>query len=557
MAFIDDEREQKTNEGDEEGTPGTGWDDVDIYSLPYGDYGTPRELRMATYPHVPGLEVVKSPKGRSVGVKCVNLNDFGAYMTERFRLKNANGSVTGWETHEDEDGNEVRRRISNENDIIDLITKVGFDVFDTDRRINDALRAVERSAKPVDAREAANFVGFANGTYDVRDDSWHPGADSNPTLYTIPHDYDPGRVVDRDGVMWRFLDTLSCGREDVRSLMCQVFGLCMVSCLSTRETPLLVSPGQHGKSTFLEVINAMMGEDLVSSKSVHELCNQFGLDSLRGKAVNVADDEDVSVLKTAQVRRLKIIGSHGTLFADRKCIKGVEFRTSQTLVIASNASPRTTIRDANNGLWDRLVLIPFDADFSNLSKTKRDPDMVAKVTSEDAILDAIALGIEAVPLMRDNGWRMTATGDSLERTLEMRMASDSVLAWVRDEVSIIMGTDYDDPKLLDGVFVCEAFLAYRNYCSRANCQACSMTAFSTHVRELNPHLNSYKVRWKMCGSASSTSQVFTSCPKGNPPSILYRMQFDCGPGVPQNAAPVGCFYFNRLSGDVRTPAPSE
>lgn len=517
----------------------TGHDKVDIYSLPYGDYDTPRELRMVTYGHVPGLELVKGAKGRVVGVKCVSYNDFGAYMVNRFHFKNAEGSVTGW------DGDE---RVSNDKGIIDLITKVGFDVFDTDKDIFNALRAIERYAEPVDVEEASNFIGFANGTYDIRDDSWHPGVDSNPTLYTIPHDYDPTHVVDKDGVMWQCLDTLACHRDGVRDLMVQVIAFCLLPTMNTREVPLLVSPGQHGKSTFLEIIMSIIGEDMVCSKSVHELCERFGLNDLRGKALNIADDEDVSVFDPAMVRRLKIMASHGRLFADRKGVNGVEFRIIQRIIIASNAMPRTTMRDANNGLWDRLVLVPFDADFSDTGTVKRDPAMAAKLKSEDAIADAISLALGAIREIRDNGWRLVQTDESTKRNREAREMSDNVLAWLGDEACDVFGYDeHTNPLALVGCPVKDAYEMYSRYCKRCNMKPAGLASFSSlvteHCRELSHETTRQRARLVPNGPQARYKLFWDG---ENVPSFIIYIQFD--PFKVQTAPPDGIARIDRATG---------
>lgn len=509
----------------------------DLYQTPYLDINIPEIARYDNYEGIPGISVKKTQKGVPTGVTCSNYNAFAQYMVRRFDFKNADGSVFGW------DGD---HRIAGDAAIDKVITQIGFDVFDTYKTISEALQAIEREARHMDVTEASHFIGFKNGTYDVLTDTWTEGATSNPTLYTIPHDFDPQHKVDPDtSIMYQCLWTLACGRQSVFDAMCQVIGFAMSSVLETREVPILVSPGQHGKSTFLEIIMSILGDDLICNKSVHELCDRFGLNDLRGKALNLADDEDVSVLDPATVRRLKIVGSHGKLFADRKGINGVEFRVTQKLIMASNAVPRTSARDANNGLWDRLVPIPFDADFSDTGTIRRDPGMRLRLATDEAIQDAMALGIEGVKMMRENGWRIVQPEETRILNLQMRMVSDTTLAWVEDEA--VDWFDYnhtDNPLALAGAIVNDVYEMYERWCRRGNVKPVAKSSFPSMLAAHCPGLVTTKQRVCLTPGAQQTiKRIFWN--GQTVPDNVYTVQFD--PFV-QNAAPVGIASVDRRTG---------
>ena len=524
----------------DEGTDTTsGVGDAYDYNTIYLNLTMPEQMRMGVYERIPGLRVKRNKAGDAIAVECANYNAFGEYMVKRFKFRKCAGAISGWEGD---------RRIVGDDEIKRLVCKVGYDVFDTDRARDSALRAIEMYAPEIDIEEASHYIGFKNGVYDVRDGSWSDGADSKPTMYCVPHELDVNHKCPDDSIVRRFLWTLACERDDVFEMMCEVIGFCMMSSLATREIPLLVSPGQHGKSTFLELIMNIIGEDMTCNKSVHELCDRFGLNDLRSCAVNIADDEDVSVFDPGQVRRIKIIGSHGHLFADRKGISGVDFRVVQRLIIASNSVPRTTARDANNGLWDRLVVVPFDADFSDHGRVKRVPNMRALLSTDEAIADAIALGIEAIANIRDNEWRLTKSGESLARNFEMRKASSNVLAWLDDEGSSYMGYDVDvNPLALAGVCVNDAYEMYARYCHRGGVKPFGRSSFSHEVCGLCSGLTSERVYMKRSDREGTTRvSIFWYTGDKTLPDEVMKVDFDTNGDRDSEA--IGLRRVNRKSG---------
>lgn len=503
--------------------------------LPLLGKESPRARRMELEVLTPGVSAVLGQKGVMRDVRMSNYLDFAEYFCERWQAANSDGNVMCWDEH--------GRRITTDEDIIALATRCAYDLMDTDDKTCLALRAIERCARKVDIREASCYIGFTNGVMDITNDTWYDDPKAKPTLYTVPHAYDPTHVVDHDGVMWKFLDKLSCHRDDVFELMCEVLGYSLMRWLGTREVPLLVSDGQHGKSTFLDVVTALVGDDNVCSKSVHELCERFGLNDLRGKALNIADDEDVSVFEPPVIRRVKIIGSHGRLFADRKGINGVTFRVSQGLIIASNSAPKMSIRDSNNGIWDRFVVVPFDENFSGVNNPDRDPDMAAKVTSEDALADALTLAVDAIRVIREHGWRLSQTHDGLAQARDMRKVSDNVLAWLDDEVEgLIGGTS------LHGFVLPNVYDAYSRYCSRTNVKPLGSAAFSSHLKSVSDVTGYYRVRVK-----GRDDRPYVYLNDEHIPDFVYAFQFESGMGIPRDAAPVGVLRQDRFTGRYDAP----
>lgn len=508
-ASVEDEEEER--------------DEVDValsLNLEYvDDLSMPFEVRTSVYEHIPGVSVVREKSGAARSVVMTNYLAFASFVVRRFEIVNAEGIIFGW------DGDE---RVVGDDEIIRLATRCGFDLLDTDKKAYDALRAIERRAPKVSLEEASHNIGFTNGVLSDIDWSFDPDPKGRPTLGTIPHEYHADRVVAPDGVLMSYLRRLSVDRADVMQLYGEVVGLCMSDSLKTREMPVAISRGQHGKSTFNKLLRHVVGEHLTSSLSAQELCDKFGKINLQGKKLNISDDEDVALLDGTGVRVLKQIASHEPTYADRKGIRGVNFRPIATMMLSSNGNFQTSIRDSNDGFWLRVVPIPFEASFVK----SFDPDMEEKLASEDVIEDAIWYGIECLKAVKENRWRLTKLDASVAQAHEMQVANDNVLQWYEDEAECG----------LVGYTTSSAFESYYRWCQRANTRPMARNSFTAHVCE-TLDLHALRVRLDMRRSA-----VF-SVDETNIPAAIYAYTFaDDDKGRLRCSESMGTVQWNPKSG---------
>lgn len=132
-----------------------------------------------------------------------------------------------------------------------------------------------------------------------------------------------------------------------------------------RQMALLYNSGKNGKSTFLEMINALVGESNVMPSSLEDLSNtdgagRFALAGIVGKSLVLCDDSDTHTY-IKNTRKLKTLIAHGTIAVERKGENMFSYRPLIFLLAAANDLPKS--RDKSQAWLDRLVLVPFPARF--------------------------------------------------------------------------------------------------------------------------------------------------------------------------------------------------
>lgn len=238
----------------------------------------------------------------------------------------------------------------------------------------------------------ANLIAFKNGVLNIADDSFTDFSPEYIITNKIPHNYNPDAQSDLlDGVMKK----LACGDDDVYNLLYQSIGYCFYRRNELRKSFFLLGEKRNGKSTFLDMVSTLLGEDNTANLDLCEIGDRFRTAELTGKLANIGDDiNDEWVSNTAIFKK---VVSGDTVTAERKGKDPFKLRSFAKFFFSANSLPRLGRGKDSSAVLDRLVIIPFDATFS---KTDVDYDPFIKYKlREEPIMEALIA--KAVPALRE------------------------------------------------------------------------------------------------------------------------------------------------------------
>ena len=155
----------------------------------------------------------------------------------------------------------------------------------------------------------------------------------------------------------------SCGDAEIRALLEEVGGMCLYrdNTIGGGKAVILTGDKSNGKSTFISMLQAMLGADNVSNLDFKELDGKFSTAMLFGKLANLGDDisdsykEDVAIFK-------KIVTGE-PIKAEEKGKPPFNFKPYVKLVFSANSIPR--INDSTGAALRRLLIIPLNAKFTD------------------------------------------------------------------------------------------------------------------------------------------------------------------------------------------------
>lgn len=171
----------------------------------------------------------------------------------------------------------------------------------------------------------------------------------------------------------------------------------MAYCL-TRETRhekalFLIGPGGDGKSTFIHIMEAILGEINVSNVSLGALEDQFQRVLLKDKLLNVSTEIEGGLLQSGM---FKAVVSGDRISASYKHRDGFSFKPVAKHIFAANKFP--PIQDTSRGLLRRMIIVETARSFST-----PDLGLIEKLLAE---LDGIFIQlIYALKLLQEEGFK--------------------------------------------------------------------------------------------------------------------------------------------------------
>ena len=237
---------------------------------------------------------------------------------------------------------------------------------------------------------------------------------------------------------------------------------------------ILTGDKANGKSTFINMLEDLLGELNYSSLGLNFLGTRFHTAELFGKLANLGNDiSDTYIEDTATFKQV-VTGD--TIETERKGKDPFSFKPYCTLVFSANDIPRT--KDRTGAVLRRLVIIPFNATFS-----KDDPDYNPHIRedlkSQECIEYFIRLSIEGLKRVITNK-AFTDSKAVQKQKDEYEKENNPVLAFIDDigEESII-----NEPRT-------DVYHRYEVFCNENGYKASSEQTFVKSLnRTIGTHLD--------------------------------------------------------------------
>lgn len=317
---------------------------------------------------------------------------------------------------------------------------------------------IQENAEPA----PANYIAFKNGIYDIINDEMLEFSPEIIITNQIPFNYMPdaySEIVDRT------LDKLACNDDNIRDLLEECVGYCFYRRSELRKSFVLTGEKENGKSTFLSMLNNLLGRHNVSNLDLEELGSRFKTAELFGKLANIGDDIADSYISNPAI--FKKLSSGNPINAERKGQDPFDFSNYAKLIFSANEIPR--IKDKSGAVLSRLVIIPFNARF-----TKKDPDydpyIKYKLITDEAMEYLILLGIDGLKRVLEN--QAFTTSEKVQRALvEYNENNNPILLYMKEEPKIINET------------TSSVYQDYYGFCVANNYQPLSNIEFSKQIKK--------------------------------------------------------------------------
>lgn len=312
----------------------------------------------------------------------------------------------------------------------------------------------------------AEYIAFKNGVYNIDTNEFLQFTPNIILTNKINHNYNESAESD---VVDNVLNKLACNNNEVRELLEEVVGYCFYRRNELRKAFILTGDKSNGKSTYIDMIKTLLGEENTTALDLKELGDRFKTAELFGKLANLGDDIGDEFVSNTSIFKKVVSGDR--INAERKGQNPFDFNNYSKFIFSANNIPRMGRGKDSKAIIDRLIIVPFENTFS-VKDSDYDPYIKYKLREESAIEYLIQLGIDGLIRVLENQ-KFTTTEKMKKELEEYEINNNPVLAFFKE---IEESTLINNP-------TSEIYRQYVEFCLTNNFNPISNIEFSRQTKK--------------------------------------------------------------------------
>lgn len=259
-----------------------------------------------------------------------------------------------------------------------------------------------------------------------------------------------------------FLNTICCNKEDVRIVLEEMIGHCLMLDTFPHKFFYLFGEGSNGKSTLMNCLFSFFG-NMAVSVPLNMLSKENYVIRCNNVLVNLSDDIDMTYISSSQ--NLKSLCSGSYITGRNLYEKPFTFKSNCTQIFVSNSL--FSSKDKTYGFNRRIELLPLEA---KIRENNKDPLMLEKITTPEAKSYLLLLALRGIERIVKNGYELSESRYIKSLVHRYIMESDSVEAFLEFGMASIEDRRYS-----------YVYDSYTKYCIDNNFTPCKKNGFSRRL----------------------------------------------------------------------------
>ena len=268
-----------------------------------------------------------------------------------------------------------------------------------------------------------DYITFKNGIFNTKNKEL---VTFNPLIFTINKvnaNYNENLSINND--IDKFLNDVTNNNPKRKNAILQIIGYCMTMSTSLQKAFIFYGrKAENGKSTLIELINTLIGEENVCHIKIHELQEKFYISEIENKLLNSVGENPTIPIKSIDV--FKNVVDVPKVTIEKKFQNRYTIFPYAKYIFALNELP--IVSDTTNGYYRRLNILKFEAQFTEEDKLKFDK---SKLFTQEA-LDYLAYVSLQEYLKLINTRQFANEEESISIIGRYKIENNSVLSYLDD-----------------------------------------------------------------------------------------------------------------------------
>jgi P4 family phage/plasmid primase-like protien len=285
-----------------------------------------------------------------------------------------------------------------------------------------------------DNRKLIGKINLQNGILDVESGELIPHSSEYGFQTVLNFDFNPNAKYT---LFEKMIEGITCGDKELQNLLQEWFGYVLSGCEPLAQKIFIANgEGENGKSKLFLIIKSLLGgasEDVPSDKkryyttTLSKIDDNFNLIHAQNKDLLVFEEVPQRGNKETW-ERIKDLCDGGEISDSYKGRDLITFKNRAKIMMTCNTLPNGT--DPTHGYFRKLIIFPFNADFSDSNGT-RDPTIAERVI-ESELPGVLNWAIQGYHRLRKNKWvfsKSKAINDVFE---DYKQGADPIGTFLKD-----------------------------------------------------------------------------------------------------------------------------
>lgn len=349
----------------------------------------------------------------------INTNKIAEELTAKFRIKNYNGELFHYNDGYYQNYGSLTK-----------LKKAIYELYPSlsNFQIREIVERIQLIGYIEKINENPEVLNLANGRYHTRLHIF-VGHDSDAIeTQRIPVNYEENITSNEQIDKYR-LELF--GSQEMVNLIDEITGYIFLRNLSAQKLFVFWGGAGSGKSTYLNIIKNLVGDENRSSVSLVNMTeNKYANSLMVNKLLNTIDEVDsTKTLKSAD--NVKILSCGQDLYVEQKYREGFNTKIYATQIIALN----DPIKIHDEALMDRLLIVPFFNRYRNTSRQINENKIYDFTCSEAGKSYLFGKAMEGLQKLQNNNFKFTVVKeveDAKKLFIDDDVADDDVAKFLED-----------------------------------------------------------------------------------------------------------------------------
>lgn len=336
----------------------------------------------------------------------------------------------------------------------------------TDNQRKEVLKYLNVICIEEKQQDDLNLIAFQNGIYNIETNSLEQFSPDIIITNKIPWNYNPDAKSD---LVDTVLNRLSCNDKEIRYSLEEVAGACLYrsATIGGGKCAVLVGDKHNGKSTYLHMVQSMLGSENYSAVDMGDLKDRFSTIMMFGKLANIGDDISSEYIADTSILKKMVTGE--VIKAEQKGSPAINFTPYAMHIYSANDIPH--MKDRTGAMQRRLLLIPLNGKFT-VDSPDYDPAIRYKLGQPEHMEYFIQCALNGLAdLLENKAFRIPAQVQ--KKLAEYEVENNPILSFVEEQ-----GTENIINEL-----TADVYKRYQVFCAENGFQAGSKLTFSKKINQ--------------------------------------------------------------------------